>query len=146
MCGLSHAFAEKAWDTMLEPLVAKQDFRRRFDDNDTDREAWRSLAEEPWRGDRALPERFAACGLPSLTDARIRSDLSGMVPSLLQNQLFLTTSSATEPGEWKVPVGRNGKRCVRELEQAARKGGAEEMNIKSAPTRFEWENADSQSR
>ena len=45
--GLSRVFAENAWDTMLEPLVAKQDFRRRFDDNDTDREAWRSLVEEP---------------------------------------------------------------------------------------------------
>ena len=45
--GLSRIFAEDVWDTMLEPLVAKEDFRRRFDGDDARREAWRSLAEEP---------------------------------------------------------------------------------------------------
>ena len=60
--GLSRVFAEKVWDTMLEPLVAKEDFRRRFDDDDTDREAWRSLAEEPLgRCDRTLSARTICC-------------------------------------------------------------------------------------
>ena len=45
--GLARVFAENVWDTMLEPLVAKEDFRRRFDAGETQREAWRSLAEEP---------------------------------------------------------------------------------------------------
>ena len=45
--GLARVFAENVWDTMLEPLVAKEDFRRRFEDDDARREAWRSLAEEP---------------------------------------------------------------------------------------------------
>src|SRR5437762_8613025 len=44
---LSRVFAEHCWDSMLEPLVAKEEFRRRFDVDDTSREAWRSLAEEP---------------------------------------------------------------------------------------------------
>src|SRR5882762_8251814 len=43
--GLSRIFAEKVWDTMLEPLGAKEEFRKRFDLDDTHREAWRSLAE-----------------------------------------------------------------------------------------------------
>src|SRR5438477_8415099 len=43
---LARVFAEHAWDAMLEPLVAKEEFRRRFTD-DVSREAWRSLAEEP---------------------------------------------------------------------------------------------------
>jgi len=45
--GLVRVFAENVWDTMLEPLVAKEDFRRCFDADDTHREAWRSLVEEP---------------------------------------------------------------------------------------------------
>src|SRR5947208_10885826 len=44
---LSRVFAEQVWDTMLEPLVAKEEFRRRFDVDGVSREAWRSLAEEP---------------------------------------------------------------------------------------------------
>src|SRR6266704_1943091 len=44
---LSRVFAEQVWDTMLEPLVAKEEFRRRFSVDDVSREAWRSLAEEP---------------------------------------------------------------------------------------------------
>src|SRR6266404_3001805 len=45
--GLAHVFAENVWDTMLEPLAAKEDFRRRFETDAGSREAWRSLAEEP---------------------------------------------------------------------------------------------------
>src|SRR5216117_3980675 len=44
---LSRVFAEQVWDTMLEPLVPKEEFRRRFNVDDVSREAWRSLAEEP---------------------------------------------------------------------------------------------------
>src|SRR5207244_1355785 len=45
--GLARNFAENVWDTMLEPLVAKEEFQRRFDGDDVSREAWCSLAEEP---------------------------------------------------------------------------------------------------
>src|SRR5207237_5899183 len=44
---LSRVFAEHTWDTMLEPLIAKEDFRRRFVLGDVSREAWRSFTEEP---------------------------------------------------------------------------------------------------
>src|SRR2546430_464052 len=43
---LSRLLAEQVWDTMLEPLVAKEELRRRFDVDDVSREAWRRLAEE----------------------------------------------------------------------------------------------------
>ena len=36
---LSRVFAEQVWDTMLEPLAAKEDFRRRFDVDLASREA-----------------------------------------------------------------------------------------------------------
>src|SRR2546429_5164183 len=44
---LSRVFAEHCWDSMLEPLVAKEEFRCRFDVDDISREAWRSFVEEP---------------------------------------------------------------------------------------------------
>src|SRR5205085_1461918 len=44
---LSRVFAEHSWDSMLEPLIAKGEFRKRFDVDNTSRESWRSLAEEP---------------------------------------------------------------------------------------------------
>ena len=122
--GLSRAFAEKAWDTMLEPLVAKQDFRRRFDDNDTDREAWRSLVEEPIG---AAIERYLKNDLLRglvLTDAKIGVFTYPHDKSLLQNRCFLYHVIGNKTGEWKVPVGGMGN-VVRELEEAARKGGAE---------------------
>src|SRR4051812_41308023 len=44
---LSRVFAEHAWDSMLKPLVAKDEFRRRFEGDEVAREAWRSLVDEP---------------------------------------------------------------------------------------------------
>ena len=44
---LARVFAERSWDSMLEPLVGKEELRRRFDSDDVSREAWRILAEEP---------------------------------------------------------------------------------------------------
>jgi phytoene dehydrogenase-like protein len=44
---LSQAFAGQVWDTMLSPLPAKDELRRRFTLDPLHREAWRSLVEEP---------------------------------------------------------------------------------------------------
>src|SRR5947209_18334594 len=44
---LSRVFAEQAWDSMLEPLVSKEEMKRQFDTDEVSRDAWRSLAEEP---------------------------------------------------------------------------------------------------
>src|SRR5690348_8308198 len=44
---LPRIFAETIWDSMLEPLVSKQQMARRFDADEMSREAWRSLIEEP---------------------------------------------------------------------------------------------------
>src|SRR6202162_1575369 len=68
---LSGVFAEHVWDTMLEPLLPKEEFRRRFNVDDVSREAWRSLAEEPLG--RAI-ERYLKDDLVRglvLTDAQI---------------------------------------------------------------------------
>jgi len=121
---LSRVFAEHSWDSMLEPMVAKQDFRRRFDGDDVSREAWRSLVEEPLGG---AIERYLQNDLVRglvLTDAKIGVFTRPHDPSLLQNRCFLYHLIGNKTGEWKVPVGGMGA-VAGELEEAARRSGAE---------------------
>src|SRR6476646_2584355 len=121
---LSRVFAERSWDTMLEPLVSKDEMKRRFDVDDVSREAWRSLAEEPLG--RSL-ERYLQDDLVRglvLTDAKVGIFTHPHDPSLVQNRCFLYHLIGNKTGEWKVPVGGMGA-VASELEQAARKGGAE---------------------
>lgn len=121
---LARVFAEHTWDSILEPLVSKQDMERRFDEDDVSREAWRSLAEEPLG--RAL-ERYLQDDLVRglvLTDAKIGVFTHSHDPSLLQNRCFLYHLIGNKTGEWKVPVGGMGA-VAHELEQTARSAGAE---------------------
>jgi phytoene dehydrogenase-like protein len=130
---LSRVFAEHSWDSMLEPLMSKAQFRRRFRDDDVSREAWRSLAEEPIG---AAIERYLQDDLVRglvLTDAKIGVFTHPHDPSLLQNRCFLYHLIGNKTGEWKVPVGGMGA-VAGELERAARGSGAEmqtDTSIKS---------------
>jgi phytoene dehydrogenase-like protein len=122
--GLARVFAEKVWDTMLKPLVAKEDFQGRFDVDAAHREAWRSLAEEPLG--RAV-ERYLQNDLVRglvFTDAKIGVFIHPHDESLLQNRCFLYHLIGNKTGEWKVPVGGMGA-VARALENAARQSGAE---------------------
>lgn len=145
---LSRVFAEHSWDSMLEPLVAKEEFERRFDVDDVSREAWRSLAEEPLG--RAL-ERYLFNDLVRglvFTDAKIGVFTHPHDETLLQNRCFLYHLIGNKTGEWKVPVGGMGA-VARELEETARKGGAEfltnvklgalSVNAKNSSVEFEVE-------
>ncbi len=121
---LSRVFAEHSWDSMLEPLVTKDEFKRRFDSDPAGCEAWRSLAEEPIG--RAI-ERYLQNDLVRglvMTDAKIGVFTHPHDPSLVQNRCFLYHLIGNLTGEWKVPVGGMGA-VARELERVARKGGAE---------------------
>jgi phytoene dehydrogenase-like protein len=121
---LSRVFAEHSWDSMLEPLVAREEFQRRFEVDTISREAWRSLAEEPLG---CAIERYLKSDLVRglvLTDGKIGLLTHPHDPSLVQNRCFLYHLIGNKTGEWKVPVGGMGA-VARELEQAARKAGAE---------------------
>src|SRR5213593_1635770 len=121
---LSRVFAEKVWDAMLEPLIAREEFRRRFNADDVSREAWRSLVEEPLG---TAIERYLKNDLVRglvFTDAKIGVLTHPHDPSLLQNRCFLYHLIGNKTGEWKVPVGGMGA-LSSELERAARKAGAE---------------------
>src|SRR5437867_1377003 len=121
---LSRVFAEHSWDSMLEPLVSKEEMKRRFETDDLSREAWRSLAEEPIG--RAL-ERYLQNDLVRglvLSHAKIGIFTHPHDPSLLQNRCFLYHLIGNKTVEWKVPVGGMGA-VTRELEEPARSAGAE---------------------
>src|SRR5207248_3133055 len=121
---LARIFAEEVWDTMLEPLAATEDFRRRFDVDVLRREAWRSLAEEPLG--HAI-ERYLQKDLVRglvLTDGKIGVFTHPHDETLLQNRCFLYHLIGNKTGEWKVPVGGMGA-VAGELEEAARRSGAE---------------------
>jgi phytoene dehydrogenase-like protein len=122
--GLARVFAERSWDSMLEPLVAKEEFQRRFGDDELSRETWRSLVEEPigLAIERYLQDDLVR-GLV-LTDAKIGIFTHPHDPSLVQNCCFLYHLIGNKTGEWKVPVGGMGA-VAHELENAARKSGAE---------------------
>src|SRR6266704_3530381 len=121
---LSRVFAEHAWDSMIEPLVSKEEMKRRFETDDLSREAWRSLAEEPLG---SAIERYLQNDLVRglvFTDAKIGVFTHPHDPSLVQNRCFIYHVIGNKTGEWKVPVGGMGA-VASELEQAARKAGAE---------------------
>src|SRR5205809_1414170 len=121
---LSRVFAAHVWDTMLQPLVAKEELRRRFDVDDASREAWRSLVEEPLG---VSIERYLQSDLVRglvFTDAKVGISTHPHDPSLVQNRCFLYHLIGNKTGEWKVPVGGMGA-VAAGLERAARKAGAE---------------------
>src|ERR1051326_3598670 len=134
---LARVFAEHSWDSMLEPLVSRDEFRKRFEQDQTSREAWRSLAEEPLGRpiERYLQDDLVR-GLV-LTDAKIGIFTHPHDPSLLQNRCFLYHLIGNKTGEWKVPVGGMGA-VAGKLEKAARKSGAEFLTgVKLAAIDFE---------
>ena len=105
---LGRVFAENVWDTMLEPLVAKENFRQHFDVDDAHREIWRSLIEEPLG---CALERYLQNDLLRglvFTDAKVGLFTHPYDETLLQNRCFLYHVIGNKTGEWKVPVGGMG--------------------------------------
>jgi len=121
---LPRVFAEQVWDSMLEPLVPKEEMARRFNVDAISREAWRSLVDEPLG---SAIERYLRNDLVRglvFTDAKIGVFTYPHDPSLVQNRCFLYHLIGNKTGEWRVPVGGMGA-VSSELERAARKSGAE---------------------
>jgi len=123
---LPRVFAEQVWDSMLEPLVPKEEMARRFNVDAISREAWRSLVDEPLGN---AIERYLRNDLVRglvFTDAKIGVFTYPHDASFVQNRCFLYHLIGNKTGEWKVPVGGMGA-VASELERAARKAGAETL-------------------
>ena len=115
---LPRVFAERVWDSMLEPLVSREEMARRFKVDEISREAWRTLVEEPLGNaiEHYLRDDLVR-GLV-FTDAKVGVFTHPHDSSLLQNRCFLYHLIGNKTGEWKVPVGgmgavsiRTGARC-----------------------------------
>src|SRR5215831_18478435 len=121
---LPRLFAERVWDSMLEPLVSKEEMARRFKVDEISREAWHSLVEEPLGNaiERYLRDDLVR-GLV-FTDAKVGVFTHPHDSSLLQNRCFLYHLIGNKTGEWKVPVGGMGA-VAKELENCAHNAGAE---------------------
>src|SRR5947208_5315233 len=121
---LPRVFAERVWDSMLEPLISKDEMARRFKVDEISREAWRTLVEEPLGNaiERYLRDDLVR-GLV-FTDAKVGVFTHPHDSSLVQNRCFLYHLIGDKTGEWKVPVGGMGT-VSSELGRAARKAGAE---------------------
>ena len=117
-------FAERVWDTLLQPLPGKAELARQFSGDEPGREAWRSLVEEPLgRAVERCLQNDLVRGLV-FTDAKIGLFTHPDDETLLQNRCFLYHIIGNRTGEWKVPVGGMG-RVTDELARVAAGHGAE---------------------
>jgi phytoene dehydrogenase-like protein len=122
--GLARVFAEKIWDTMLQPLPGKDALARQFANDNLANEAWRALVEEPLG---VALERYIQNDLLRgliFTDAKIGIFTHPHDESLLQNRCFIYHLIGNRTGEWKVPVGGMGH-LAGELKRVAESAGAE---------------------
>jgi len=121
---LARVFAEKVWDTLLEPLPAKDELARQFAQDNFANEAWRALVEEPLG--HAIERHLQNDLLRGLvfTDAKIGLFTHPDDGTLLQNRCFIYHLIGNRTGEWKVPVGGMGQ-VAGELKRVSESAGAE---------------------
>jgi phytoene dehydrogenase-like protein len=137
---LARVFADETWDTMLQPLRARNELGQRFQNDKLKREAWRSLVEEPLG---LTIERYLENDLlrgVAFTDGKIGLFTHPYDPTLLQNRCFLYHLIGNRTGEWRVPVGGMG-RVVDELTRVAKSHGVEmHTNVRIKKLEFSSKN------
>jgi phytoene dehydrogenase-like protein len=96
--------ARAVWPTMLEPLVSRDELRRRVGDG----EVWDALFERPLgEAVEATFDDDVVRGIV-LTDALIGTFADAHDPALRQNRCFLYHVIGNGTGAWDVPVGGMG--------------------------------------
>ena len=134
--------ARAVFPTLLEPLVSRDEMRRRIGDD----AAWDALFERPLgEAVEAAFDDDVLRGI-ALTDGLIGTFASAHEPSLRQNRCFLYHVIGNGTGAWDVPVGGMGALTF-ELARCAAAAGAElvtgaevtaiEADGRSAAVRFE---------
>ncbi len=117
---LTAGVAERVFATLTEPLLSREEFRRRVGDP----RAWSALFERPLS--EALQERFASDVVRGMvaTDALIGTFAPLDDPGLLQNRCFLYHVIGNGTGRWDVPVGGMGALSEALIAAAARAGAS----------------------
>ena len=112
--------ARAVFPTLLEPLVSREEMRRRVGDD----AAWDALFERPLgEAVEAAFDDDVLRGI-ALTDGLIGTFASAHEPSLRQNRCFLYHVIGNGTGAWDVPVGGMGA-LTAELARCAAEAGAE---------------------
>jgi phytoene dehydrogenase-like protein len=98
-------FSRKIWDSFLQPLQSKADWKKQFED---DSELWNLMVEKPIG--QFIEQHIADDVLRGvvLTDAKIGVFADAHHKSLLQNRTYLYHVVGNKTGEWRVPVGGMG--------------------------------------
>ena len=117
--GRTQRIASRAFDTLLEPLRSREDFKASIDPDD-----WRDFFERPLGEviERTFHDDIVRGVV--LTDALIGTFASANDPSLQQNICFLYHVIGNGTGDWDVPVGGMGA-FTEALAARARELGAE---------------------
>ena len=100
-------FAEKIWDSFLQPLQPKAHYQQLFQTTE-EREIWNYLVEKPIG--HFIEDHLQSDVLRGLvlTDAKIGVVTHAHDASLLQNRTYLYHIIGNKTGEWQVPVGGMG--------------------------------------
>ncbi|MGW1652334.1 phytoene desaturase family protein [Streptomyces atratus] len=133
--GMTRRVAERAFPTLTEPLPTRDALRERIGD----KEAWRTLFEEPIGV--AVEKNFHDDLVRGVvfTDALIGTFADAHDPSLLQNRCFLYHVIGGGTGDWDVPVGGMGA-LTDALACAACEAGAQ-IRLRHEATRIETDGA-----
>ncbi|GGT33375.1 oxidoreductase [Streptomyces atratus] len=133
--GMTRRVAERAFPTLTEPLPTRDALRERIGD----KEAWRTLFEEPIGV--AVEKNFHDDLVRGVvfTDALIGTFADAHDPSLLQNRCFLYHVIGGGTGDWDVPVGGMGA-LTDALARAACEAGAQ-IRLRHEATRIETDGA-----
>ncbi len=112
-------FAEKVWDSFLQPLKTKADWKKAFDN---DIAIWDYLVEKPIS--TFIEDHIEDDVLRGvvLTDAKIGVFADANHESLLQNRTYLYHVVGNKTGEWRVPVGGMGAVVETLIAKAAQLG------------------------
>lgn len=116
-------FAGLIWDSFLEPLRSKEEWRAWFEAQG-EAELWESMVEEPIG--KLIESHLQSDILRGvlMTDAKIGSYTHAYDLSLLQNKTFIYHIIGNKTGEWRVPEGGMGN-LVAQLINAAQDLGVE---------------------
>jgi phytoene dehydrogenase-like protein len=114
-------FAQRTWNTLLEPLLSRDEMKKRFNDAAS---SWEALVEKPLGETIERLMKDDAVRGAVFTDAKIGVLTHPHDPTLRQNRTYIYHVIGGGTGEWRVPTGGMGA-LTGEISRVARANGAE---------------------
>jgi phytoene dehydrogenase-like protein len=126
-------FAELVWDSFLQPLRSKNDWKNSLK-NDDEKSLWKAFVDEPIGHFIDAHIKSDVLRGVMLTDAKIGSFTEAYDESLLQNKTFIYHVVGNKTGEWRVPQGGMGNLASQLTQKALNLGVQIELNAKVKDT------------